>query len=58
VRTAILHGRADELVPLAVSEDYVARNPHAVLHVLDDGHELLQLETLGRLRNELEAAFG
>ncbi|MBI3131328.1 MAG: alpha/beta fold hydrolase [Acidobacteria bacterium] len=57
VPTVILHGRADELVPLAVSEDYVARNPHAVLHVLEDGHELLRLETLALLRCELEAAF-
>ncbi|HJV91530.1 MAG TPA: YqiA/YcfP family alpha/beta fold hydrolase [Holophagaceae bacterium] len=57
VPTTILHGRADELVPLAVSEAYVARNPHAQLHVLEDGHELLALETLARLRGELEAAF-
>ncbi|HJW31849.1 MAG TPA: YqiA/YcfP family alpha/beta fold hydrolase [Holophagaceae bacterium] len=57
VPTVILHGRADELVPLAVSEAYVSRNPQARLHVLEDGHELLQLETLALLRNELEAAF-
>ncbi|HJV23085.1 MAG TPA: YqiA/YcfP family alpha/beta fold hydrolase [Holophagaceae bacterium] len=57
VPTTILHGRADTLVPLEVSEAYVGRNPHAVLHVLDDGHELLRLETLARLRGELEAAF-
>lgn len=55
--TVILHGRADELVPLAVSEAYVKRNPHAQLHVLEDGHELLQLETLACLRQALESAF-
>ncbi len=55
--TVILHGRADALVPLEVSVAFVARNPHAELHVLDDGHELLELPTLARLRGELERAF-
>lgn len=55
--TVILHGRADALVPLAVSVAFVARNPHAELHVLEDGHELLELPTLARLRGELERAF-
>jgi pimeloyl-ACP methyl ester carboxylesterase len=55
--TVILHGRADELVPLEVSVAFVARNPHAELHVMEDGHELLELPTLARLRGELERAF-
>ncbi len=55
--TVILHGRADDLVPLAVSEAYVKCNPHARLRVLEDGHDLLQGETLACLRQELEAAF-
>lgn len=57
VPTAILHGRRDEAVPLAESEAYAARNPEARLHVLEDDHGLLALESLARLRGELEAAF-
>lgn len=39
--TLILHGRADETVPLSTSEAYVARHPEARLEVLPDGHDLL-----------------
>ena len=57
VPTRILHGRADESVPLAESEAYAARNPGAVLEVLEDDHGLLALPSLARLRAALEAAF-
>jgi len=56
VPTAILHGRADEAVPLAESEAYAARNPEAVLHVLEDDHGLLAPPSLALLRAELERA--
>jgi hypothetical protein len=57
VPTVILHGRADEAVPLAESEAYRDRNPGAVLHVLEDDHGLLAPASLACLRAELEAAF-
>lgn len=56
VPTAILHGRADEAVPLAESEAYATRNPETVLHVLEDDHGLLAPPSLALLRAELEAA--
>jgi pimeloyl-ACP methyl ester carboxylesterase len=57
VPTAILHGRFDEAVPLAESEAYAARNPSAILRVLEDDHGLLKPESLSCLQAELEAAF-
>ncbi|MDR3682240.1 MAG: YqiA/YcfP family alpha/beta fold hydrolase [Geothrix sp.] len=57
VPTVILHGRRDEVVPLAESEAYRDRNPGAVLHVLEDDHGLLAPASLECLRAELEAAF-
>jgi hypothetical protein len=57
VPTVILHGRADEAVPLAESEAYRNRNPGAVLHVLEDDHGLLDPTSLACLRAELDAAF-
>ena len=56
VPTLILHGRADEAVPLAESEAYRDRNPDAVLHVMEDDHGLLAPASLACLRAELEAA--
>jgi hypothetical protein len=56
VPTVILHGRFDESVPLAESEAYTARNPGAVLHVLEDDHGLLGVASLECLRAELDAA--
>lgn len=56
VPTTILHGRHDELVPLEVSEAYAARNPGTVLHALEDGHELLQIESLALLKRTLMEA--
>lgn len=55
--TAILHGRADEAVPLAESEAYAARNPGSILHILEDDHGLLAPPSLACLRAELETAF-
>jgi len=57
VPTVILHGRADEAVPLAESEAYRDRNHGTVLHVLEDDHSLLQPASLEILRSALEAAF-
>ncbi|GLH67272.1 YqiA/YcfP family alpha/beta fold hydrolase [Geothrix edaphica] len=56
VPTVILHGRADDSVPLAESEAYAARNPEAILHILDDDHGLLAPASLARLEAELDAA--
>jgi len=57
VPTVLLHGRADEAVPLAESQAYRDRNPGTVLHVLEDDHSLLQPASLEMLRAELETAF-
>ncbi len=58
VPVAILHGRNDELVPLAESEAFVARNPQARLTVLEDDHGLLAEGSLRALEELLEQAFG
>lgn len=36
----ILHGRQDPVVPLGLSEQFVASHPNATLVALDSGHEL------------------
>ena len=54
---AILHGRRDEAVPLAESEAFVARNPGAVLRVVEDDHGLLAPASLEALDTLLEEAF-
>ncbi len=38
--TAILHGSADDVVPLENSQRAQAAHPHTVLRVVDDGHRL------------------
>jgi len=58
VPVAILHGRKDELVPLAESEAFVARNPQARLTVLEDDHGLLGEASLKALEGLLAEAFG
>jgi pimeloyl-ACP methyl ester carboxylesterase len=58
VPVAILHGRADESVPLAESEAFAARHPQAQLRVLEDDHGLLAPESLRVLDEWLAAAFG
>jgi len=45
--TAILHGSADDIVPLANSEQMASNRPHVSLHVVNDGHRLH--ESLGEL---------
>lgn len=37
----VVHGCADEVVPLSVSEELVARSPHVALRVTADGHLLI-----------------
>jgi len=44
--TLIFHGRKDEVVPIAVSEEFVRRNPPARLQTLDSDHELLDVTGL------------
>jgi uncharacterized protein len=39
----IFHGRHDDVVPLAYSEEFAATHPNAQLEVLDSGHELLNV---------------
>jgi pimeloyl-ACP methyl ester carboxylesterase len=58
VPARILHGRLDDLVPLAESEAYVQRNPEATLQVLDDDHGLLAPASLAALDAALLASFG
>ena len=53
----ILHGRADESVPVEASEAYAARNPSARLHILEDDHSLLRPASLALLASVLEEAF-
>lgn len=36
----IAHGERDESVPIRMSEEFVRRNPHAVLKRFDDAHDL------------------
>lgn len=55
--TVLLHGRADEAVPLSESEAFRDRNPGSVLHVLEDDHGLLAPASLACLRDCLAAAF-
>ncbi|WP_243323080.1 YqiA/YcfP family alpha/beta fold hydrolase [Geothrix sp. SG200] len=57
VPTVILHGRADESVLLMESEAYAARNPGAVLHILEDDHGLLAPPSLACLEAALDGAF-
>ncbi|HET6331483.1 MAG TPA: YqiA/YcfP family alpha/beta fold hydrolase [Holophagaceae bacterium] len=57
VPATILHGRHDEAVPLSESEGFVARNPGATLHILEDDHGLLASASLALLARVLEEAF-
>jgi hypothetical protein len=57
VPVAILHGRRDEVVPLAESEAFAARNPQTRLTVLEDDHGLLAEGSLRALETLLEEAF-
>jgi len=57
VPVAILHGRADESVPLAESQAFARRHPQARLQVLEDDHGLLAPESLKALDQRLAEAF-
>lgn len=57
VPTRILHGRLDDVVPVAESEVYAQRNPEASLHMLEDDHGLLAPESLAALDAALVASF-
>lgn len=39
----IFHGRSDDVVPYELSEQFAARNPQTRLHLVDSGHELLNV---------------
>jgi pimeloyl-ACP methyl ester carboxylesterase len=39
----IFHGRKDDAVPLAYSEEFAAAHPHTTLEVFDSDHELLDV---------------
>jgi pimeloyl-ACP methyl ester carboxylesterase len=54
---AILHGRRDDAVPLAESQVFAARNPGAMLRVVDDDHGLLAPVALEALDTLLAEAF-
>jgi len=41
--TLIFHGRGDDVVPCEYSEEFAARNPQTKLHIVDSGHELLNV---------------
>ena len=47
LRTVIIHGRQDTVVPLSASEAYAARAPHVELIPVEDGHRLV--ESLDRI---------
>jgi pimeloyl-ACP methyl ester carboxylesterase len=57
VPLTILHGRLDDTVPLAESEAFAERHPHAVLRVLEDDHSLLAEASLRALDEALAEAF-
>jgi hypothetical protein len=39
----IFHGRNDDVVPVEYSQEFAARHPQAKLHVMESGHELLNV---------------
>ncbi len=55
VPITIIHGLHDTSVPIAESEAFRERHPHAVLHALEDDHGLLAPETLAMLDGVLES---
>ncbi|GAB4369463.1 MAG: alpha/beta fold hydrolase [Acidobacteriota bacterium] len=56
VPSLVLHGVHDDVVPIASSRRWVARQPDARLVELDDGHPLL--ETVDRVIDETLRFFG
>mgnify|MGYP002877414947 CR=1 FL=1 len=53
--TVIIHGRADETVPIAISRRYAAEHPSVRLVELDDDHSLLA--SIDRIEQELIACL-
>lgn len=39
----VFHGRNDDVVPVAYSEEFAARHPRTRLRIMDSGHELLDV---------------
>ncbi len=52
----VLHGRRDEVVPVAVSKAFAEGHPNVTLRVLESGHELT--DVLGQLWRETAAFLG
>lgn len=52
----VLHGRRDEVVPVAVSKAFAEGHPNVTLRVLESGHELT--DVLGQLWWETAAFLG
>ncbi len=42
VRTLIIHGIHDDIVPIDVSRNLAARDDNVTLHEVDDGHRLVE----------------
>jgi pimeloyl-ACP methyl ester carboxylesterase len=53
IPTYILYGSRDEVVPKSASEEFVARNPKAVLIIVDDDHKLSEAATFNSLERIL-----
>jgi len=53
----VLHGRRDEIVPLAESDAFVLRHPRARLLVLEDAHELSTESSIDALGGVLSEVF-
>jgi hypothetical protein len=41
--TLIIHGKDDDVVPVALSEAFAAGHPNATLEIVDSGHDLLNV---------------
>jgi uncharacterized protein len=57
VPTFVLHGSADEVVPVEESEAFVRRQLNARLLILDDAHELSAAQSMDALGRVLSEAF-
>lgn len=63
VRVSVIHGTDDTVVPIADTLAFVQRNPHAVMHTVDENHILAKAVTLRLvktilLRDHLDLAGG
>lgn len=57
IPVVILHGTRDDLAPITESEAFVARQPQATLHRLEDDHSLFAPASLERLERCLMEAW-